>query len=114
MTTWIHRLTAIDPIARTGVCAECGPVKLKRLTDTQWACRVRWRANNKANRVQRTKRLRRDGRQPYHKYRGAICENCGFVAVDKRQLDVHHKDGNHSNNDPMNLQTLCANCHRLV
>jgi 5-methylcytosine-specific restriction endonuclease McrA len=30
------------------------------------------------------------------------------------QLDAHHVDGNHENNDPTNIQTLCANCHRLV
>ena len=41
------------------------------------------------------------------------CEKCGFVAVDPCQLDVDHIDGNHKNNDPSNLQTLCANCHRL-
>jgi 5-methylcytosine-specific restriction endonuclease McrA len=26
---------------------------------------------------------------------------------------VDHIDGNHSNNDPANLQTLCKNCHSL-
>jgi 5-methylcytosine-specific restriction endonuclease McrA len=28
-------------------------------------------------------------------------------------LDVDHIDGDRFNNDPANLQTLCANCHRL-
>jgi len=41
------------------------------------------------------------------------CELCGFVAKDPVQLDVDHIDRNPSNNDPSNLQTLCANCHRL-
>jgi hypothetical protein len=41
------------------------------------------------------------------------CEMCGFVAKDPVQLDVDHIDRNSSNNDPSNLQTLCANCHRL-
>ncbi|OYW72998.1 MAG: hypothetical protein B7Z37_23290, partial [Verrucomicrobia bacterium 12-59-8] len=27
-------------------------------------------------------------------------------------LEVDHIDGNHKNNDPSNLWTLCANCHR--
>jgi 5-methylcytosine-specific restriction endonuclease McrA len=31
----------------------------------------------------------------------------------RQQLDVDHIDGNHRNNNPENLQTLCANCHRL-
>lgn len=41
------------------------------------------------------------------------CELCGFVAINQVQLDVDHIDGNKDNNDPKNLQTLCANCHRL-
>lgn len=45
--------------------------------------------------------------------KGSQCQSCGFVAVDKIQLDIDHIDGNRSNNDPSNLQTLCANCHRL-
>ena len=28
-------------------------------------------------------------------------------------LEVDHIDGNHENNSPTNLRTLCANCHRL-
>ena len=28
-------------------------------------------------------------------------------------MDVDHIDGNHDNNDPVNLKTLCACCHRL-
>jgi hypothetical protein len=41
------------------------------------------------------------------------CECCGFVAVHPCQLDVDHVDGDRNNNDIQNLQTLCANCHRL-
>ncbi|CAB4149570.1 HNHc domain containing protein [uncultured Caudovirales phage] len=41
------------------------------------------------------------------------CQRCGFKGEDPVQLDVDHIDGNRSNNDPSNLQTLCANCHRL-
>lgn len=49
----------------------------------------------------------------YQKFKKDICEACGFIPVDKCQLDVDHIDGNHENNDESNLQTLCANCHRL-
>ncbi len=49
----------------------------------------------------------------YPKYKKLYCEICGFVAAHKSQLDVDHKDGNHNNNSIKNLQTLCANCHRL-
>ena len=41
------------------------------------------------------------------------CEACGFIAEWHGQLDVDHVDGNHHNSDVSNLQTLCANCHRL-
>lgn len=42
-----------------------------------------------------------------------VCEKCGFKPSHIAQMDVHHKDRNHNNNDPSNLMTLCANCHRL-
>ncbi len=47
------------------------------------------------------------------KYRKAYCENCKFIPIHSCQLDIDHIDGNHKNNSPDNLQTLCANCHRL-
>ena len=49
----------------------------------------------------------------YHVHKKDHCEICGFIPVNKVQLDVDHIDGNHKNNDLDNLQTLCANCHRL-
>jgi hypothetical protein len=39
------------------------------------------------------------------------CEWCGRVTL-KSALDIHHKDGNHNNNDPSNILILCATCHR--
>lgn len=55
---------------------------------------------------------RRPGEQ-YKKFKKATCGNCGFIPLHPCQLDVDHVDGNHSNHDASNLQTLCANCHRL-
>jgi hypothetical protein len=49
----------------------------------------------------------------YRKFKKNECELCRFMAVDMCQLDVDHIDGDHLNDDPLNLQTLCANCHRL-
>ena len=49
----------------------------------------------------------------YTRYKKDHCELCGFIAVHRVQLDVDHIDGDHTNNDVENLQTLCANCHRL-
>ncbi len=66
------------------------------------------------------------GKQIFHRYcssckdnkqrnytKKSFCEKCGFEAVIQQQLDIDHIDGNHLNDDPSNLQTLCANCHRL-
>ena len=38
---------------------------------------------------------------------------CGFIPLHPCQMDTHHIDGNHKNNDRDNLELLCANCHRL-
>lgn len=47
------------------------------------------------------------------KYKKPHCEHCGFKALHPCQLDVDHIDGDRENNAQENLQTLCANCHRL-
>lgn len=49
----------------------------------------------------------------YRKHLKETCECCGFKPIHTCQLDIDHRDGNHKNNDIKNLQTLCANCHRL-
>lgn len=41
------------------------------------------------------------------------CESCGFVPVDKCQIDLVYFDGNDANKHKDNLLTLCANCARL-
>lgn len=54
--------------------------------------------------------------RPGKKYRIHVketCERCGFIPEDLCQLDVHHLNGDHSDNGLENLQTICANCHRL-
>lgn len=50
---------------------------------------------------------------PWKKQRGKECEFCGFTPVHPCQLDVDHKNGDKKDNREINLQTLCANCHRL-
>lgn len=49
----------------------------------------------------------------YRKHVKEFCEACGFVALNVCQLDVDHIDGNRFNDDPSNLMTLCACCHRM-
>ncbi len=46
------------------------------------------------------------------------CELCGFEGYNKLTnntiLQIHHKDGNASNNTEDNLQVLCPNCHAMT
>jgi hypothetical protein len=45
--------------------------------------------------------------------KGTRCERCGLTATKPCQLDIHHRDHDHENNYRANLETICANCHRL-
>ena len=90
---------AVMPRSVRGSCP-CGqPVRSKGRTSTglQLWDRVCWKCKE----------------QGYQIHKKDYCEFCGFKAVHIVQLDVDHIDGNHANNDLSNLQTLCANCHRL-
>lgn len=62
---------------------------------------------------------------PYHRYRKNYCENakgthagwlgvpCSIVEFDEIFLQIDHLDGDHNNNDPENLMTLCPTCHMV-
>lgn len=45
--------------------------------------------------------------------RGYACCECGISEWNKKPLtlQVNHRDGNASNNDPKNLELICPNCH---
>jgi len=96
-----HVLESIDTKKRVGICAVCGPVLIRVKIGKG---RSGWRCVGATS-----SRFKR----PYTTHKGVVCEWCGFVPRISEQLDVDHKDGNHMNDDPSNLQTLCANCHRL-
>lgn len=49
-------------------------------------------------------------RKAFEKY-GRRCKMCG---TQKGQIDIHHIDGNHRNNDIKNLTVLCASCHGIT
>lgn len=55
------------------------------------------------------KKLIRDG------HKECKCELCGLSIWQNVQipLELHHKDGNHFNNNLDNLQILCPNCHAI-
>lgn len=46
------------------------------------------------------------------------CSKCGWGEMNpythRIPLDVHHKDGDYTNNDEENLDLLCPNCHSLT
>lgn len=48
--------------------------------------------------------------------KGHRCENCGLTEWQKQPivLEVHHQDGDRTNNDFSNLKLLCCNCHSLT
>lgn len=108
-----HRITQVDSDARRGVCSICGPTWIKRKERrgfVSWTC-GQLHGSYSATASARLKQLLRDV-APNGPTDG--CWNCGFIALHSAQLDVHHRDGNHSNDAPANLELLCANCHRLV
>lgn len=105
-----HRLSEIDPEARTATCSVCGPAaRLRRKTNDRWGCYTvekRWLKHN-------SNWPRKGERIPYRRHLKDSCERCGFVPEDLCQLDIDHINADHSDDRPENLQTLCANCHRL-
>ena len=46
----------------------------------------------------------------------AVCERCGasYWNGKKLPLELHHKDGDHYNNELDNLEILCPNCHAVA
>ena len=70
-----------------------------------------WRERQAAKKANKPKQFW--GQERYKRHKKDSCGMCGFIAKHSCQLDVDHIDGNGMNHDPINLQTLCANCHRL-
>lgn len=126
----LHVMLSVDPETLTGVCRHCGPVGVKRGKNAKgefrYICREglkRYRntpaekagkARYRERYPERVQAAKLRHRRPHRFHVGETCSRCGFVPEHMAQLDVHHIDMNHSNNEPENLQTLCANCHRLV
>ena len=63
--------------------------------------------------IQSSNRHERGAKGWLRRLKKTSCNHCGFVALHPCQLDIDHIDGNRDNNDRSNIQTLCANCHRL-
>lgn len=104
--TWKHRLSEKNTENRTAICSTCGPTRLS-LKQYLINGKIKWGC------ITPRRLLNRKRYNPYRQYLKQCCEKCGFQPKDLCQLDVDHKDSNHKNDSPENLQTLCANCHRL-
>ena len=102
-----HILSEVNEEKRTATCAVCGPTVIS----------PRYRIRKDGSMHYRCRSIyyeyQLNATKPYRKHKKDYCEACGFVALFQIQLDVDHIDGDSTNNDPSNLQTLCANCHRL-
>lgn len=57
-----------------------------------------------------TEKILKEDTSRYQKYIKSSCEICGAT----KDLEVHHKDKNHSNNNPNNLMTVYSSCHQRV
>ena len=106
MGKWVHKLTNLNLEQKTATCAECGDVRIRtggkdKRGNIIYRCRV-------AHKNQEHLRV-----SPWKAFRESTCSKCGFVPENICQLDVDHINGNKLDNSPENLQTLCANCHRL-
>lgn len=63
----------------------------------------------------------KDGSYTYETLRREIkerigsCERCSADLTDATRYEwcVHHKDHDHYNNDPSNLELLCKRCHQI-
>ena len=100
-----HRLSQINKKRSIAVCSICGEVKIYpsiKKRGLTWKCSEKEKAYIRKNRM----------KYKYQGHKQSFCSLCGFVPQHKCQLDVDHMDGNHKNNDRINLRTVCANCHR--
>lgn len=90
-------------------CYKCRkPVRISKKTNQVHSECYLCREKNNKHKKSRHNRVARK-----NKAKGNCCRLCGFIAAVSAQLDIDHIDGDHSNNDPSNLQVICANCHRL-
>lgn len=116
-----HTLSEVNLESRIGVCAVCGPVDIWVKPDGKRGCKIqrkeavrRYRDNSGIYRAGKKSGWGKKWKKAKHRrFAKPGCERCGFIPRHMCQMDVHHKDRNHKNNNPDNLETLCALCHRL-
>lgn len=100
MGSWLYRKP--EPVNIQGMCVSC-EIRLQT-TSSKGKYRALCNPCHKSRYFEKLK---------YKSAKSDTCNECGFKAVHSCQLDVDHIDGDKTNNEADNLQTLCANCHRL-
>lgn len=114
MGKWLH--VKPEPVDVQGICVVCNKNVQKSKVGGKYRaiCSPCDKKRHKTETARKTaRRASAKQKRPYRQYVESTCSRCGFVAEHICQMDVHHKDHNHENDDPTNLVTLCANCHRL-
>ena len=94
-------------------CTKCGEGKCKTNGFSKLGFRKYSKYCPRCHKMTYNLKSSKGRRCGYMVHKKDICEKCGFTPEHRCQLDVDHIDGNRENNDISNLQTLCANCHRL-
>ena len=104
-------------------CQQCDEVFEPNRRDKRFcsrACYRKWGKKNLGHSQGHPETIRRKNKirskrykNRYKRHKKSTCEECGFIPIHPCQLDVDHINGDHKDNRVQNLQTLCANCHRL-
>ncbi len=95
-------------------CKHCGKRMVRRVYQTHLESLTAFAVRQFCDRLCHAKWQAKDGvtRSALHKRArnlcGSRCESCGSA---RRELCVHHLDGNPANNRKENIQTLCHSCH---
>lgn len=104
MAPQVHRMLTINPLSRTGVCRNCGPVEIaprRRKGVTTWVCKV-GRDEQRGTRGPRTKAEGRR-RSPWEARPKEKCAACGIKPRGEARVILKVVRG----------YTLCANCRVL-
>lgn len=112
-TKYSHILSDICSKSKTAYCIKCGLVSINIKTDKNgfkyWACNRGGKRAGYGRKLGKRAQLQAF----YNSLKTGKCQKCDFIAKHECQLDIHHKDHNHENNDISNLICYCTRCHRL-
>lgn len=105
-----------DPIK---YCKHCGLLMARKRYRNSSECLLAFSRRVYCDKVCMAKAMIQEDvkRDTYHwrarKFRKCMCQDCGKMAIETSdgELDVHHLDGNWTNNASENLATLCGSCH---